>query len=345
MQEALEAVLRHQLDQGVKHFSLEAAGSYPPLKDNATQEERRDGMQRLVALYHKRFGFVPEDLDTLEEDTRSFWVPMHAKASVIRAKLDDGTHGAGFYDEDTCPFHAQFMGGGFFSDAFNAARNAVNSAGQAVSGAVTGAVHSAGQAVNTAGQAVTGAFNTAKNAVVEGATRAVNAVRGVRTGMPPTAQATLDQYALWTITGLVVRRDPVQKVLNSIMNLVSLGAWNRARNQYGFDDVFHLGLLIDLEAPDHSARARVLAEKNAVINLGTPKPTTDRTQELRIPPPQPPVTLGDFWAKAAAAKGESFYLYDAFHNNCQDFVLGLLHANGASTDEAEKFIKQRLGSQ
>ena len=333
MQEALQLALRHQLSRrSITYFTLEAAGSYPPVRDDAPIAEKREGLRRLVRLYHSRFGFVPEDNDALEADIHNLWVPMHARAQDIQAKLDDpAVHGAGMYTEDTCPFHAQHLGGGFFSDAFNAVRNAATNVGQTVADTANKAVHT-----------VSGAVNTAKNAVVEGATRAVNAVRGVRTGMPPNAQATLDQYALWTVTGLVVRRDPVQKALSTVMNLVSLGAWNRARAQYGFDDVFHLGLLIDLEAPDRSARARVLAEKNEVINLGTPKPVQERTQELRIPPPRPPVTLGDFWAKAAAAKGPSFYLYDAFHNNCQDFVLGLLHANGAATDEAEKFVKQRL---
>ena len=37
---------------------------------------------------------------------------------------------------------------------------------------------------------------------------------------------------------------------------------------------------------------------------------------------------------------DRFLPYDAFTNNCQDFIIGLLRASGLSSPSIEKFIKQ-----
>ena len=52
-------------------------------------------------------------------------------------------------------------------------------------------------------------------------------------------------------------------------------------------------------------------------------------------------TLASFMEKARRKMGDhAFFQYNAFENNCQDFILGCLQANGALSTPARTFIKQ-----
>jgi hypothetical protein len=192
------------------------------------------------------------------------------------------------------------------------------------------------------GQGLVDWFNKAKSVVKETVTRVKSAVRGVRDGYPPSAKQALDRFADWTITSLTVRRDPVQSMINSALNAVSLGNWNKSRAEHGIDKLYHLGLVLGLASPS-GEHHDFLAEKNAVINFGFPKAVTGTTQILRVPAPSPPETLGPFMAKAEEMMGkQAFFQYDSFQNNCQDFIRGILNANGVLTPQADAFLKQDL---
>lgn len=185
------------------------------------------------------------------------------------------------------------------------------------------------------------AASNAVQTVSEGAQRVQNAMSGVRKALPPSAQACVDRYADWTIVGLTIRRDAVQPMLNTAMNVVSGGQWDAARQANNVDKIYHLGILCKLRSPDGSQYTTVLCEKNAVINIGSPKPETPATETQPCPPPANE-TFGEFISKAEQAKGDAFYLYDAFTNNCQDFIASLLSASGLYTPQAKEFLKQDL---
>ena len=185
-------------------------------------------------------------------------------------------------------------------------------------------------------------FNKMKSGTKEAITRVKNAVRGARDGYPPSARQELERFADWVVTSLTVRRDPVQSAINSALNVVSLGQWNKSRADQGIDKLYHLGLVIGLTSSS-GEHHDLLAEKNAVINFGLPKATTGSTQIMRIAAPIPPETLGVFMEKAEQSMGKtSFFQYDSFRNNCQDFIRGILRANNALTSSAETFLKQDL---
>lgn len=153
----------------------------------------------------------------------------------------------------------------------------------------------------------------------------------------------LNKYKDWRVSTLTVRRDPIGPALNHVLNLVSLGSWNKARSQFGFDTLFHLGLVMGLTSPDGKEHTEVLAEKNEVIKVTHPKALLPTSQILRVSAPVPPVTLEAFLETARRAVGNGkFFLYDAFKNNCQDFVQNLLHANRALDGTALQFIKQDI---
>lgn len=191
------------------------------------------------------------------------------------------------------------------------------------------------------GAGLTGWIAKAKDAVGEAVTRVKNFAVGARDGFSPPAAKMLDKYGDWVVSGLTVRRDPIQSALHTAFNLVTLGKWEKARKQYNHDRLFHLGLVLDLTSPK-GQHAAVLIEKNAVVSISLPKAVTEDSEILRLPAPSPPVTFAEFVDKAKQRMGPAFHPYSSFSNNCQKFVQGLLAANGALTAGADKFVTQDL---
>lgn len=185
-----------------------------------------------------------------------------------------------------------------------------------------------------------GFFDTLANGVKGVAERVSGFVRGARLNYSPSADKVLQAHQPWTITNLRLYRVPVQKPINTALNVVSLGRFGAAKKEAGIDTLYHLMLLVNVQSPDGANTALLRVEKNAVINIDQVSEMTGG-QEQAVPLPQPTSTFQTFMDKGRAAMGEkTFFLYDAFKNNCQDFVRGLLRANGVLTPEADAFLKQ-----
>ena len=173
--------------------------------------------------------------------------------------------------------------------------------------------------------------------------RITDVSRGIRTDYPPSARATLERYGNWKVVEIRLRRDPVQSAIHTAFNLITLGRWNRGREEEKMDTLFHLGIEIGLE--NGGQEHRLLVEKNEVINVGSIKPMMSDTQTCRVPTPSPPVTLLEFLKRGEDRRpGGEFFRYDPFANNCQDFVAILLVGNNIYTSQARAFVKQNVDS-
>ena len=162
---------------------------------------------------------------------------------------------------------------------------------------------------------------------------------GIRTNLPPSARRTMEEYGNEYIQSLMIRRDPIQSALNTVFEVITLGQWSKAKSAEQYDKLFHLGLVLTL-----ASGKQILIEKNEVINIGKPKPLQPDSEVLELPPLPTPTTLNQFIANGAAVKGDDFYRYDPFANNCQDFVAILLKANNHYPPQAVKFVKQPVES-
>jgi hypothetical protein len=140
---------------------------------------------------------------------------------------------------------------------------------------------------------------------------------------------------------VVVRRVPVQAALHTAFELVTLGKWNAARAETNKDKLFHLSIVVRLRKGGGGIPAYVLVEKNEVVNIGPTKPRVDNAEEIRVQSPN--VSLETFLNKALEANPERFFPYDAFQNNCQDFVMMVLGANGLLNNDVTAFVKQPVG--
>lgn len=180
-------------------------------------------------------------------------------------------------------------------------------------------------------------YNKAKTAVQ----RIVNvASKGVRKDYPPSARKTIQELGDGVIVELKVRRDPIQSLLNTVLNTITLGKWNELRGRLSYDKLFHLGLIAKIEKAGRFHT--IVIEKNEVLNIGPAKPEKEETETMMVPLPAAPITLNHFLKQGEEAAGKDFFLYDAFNNNCQDFVLGLLKANFLGNENVSNFVKQPI---
>ena len=169
--------------------------------------------------------------------------------------------------------------------------------------------------------------------------RIVDVSKGIRTNLPPSSRRTMEQYGNEMIQSIMLRRDPIQSALNAAFELITLGQWSKARSAEHYDDLFHLGIVLTL-----ASGKQILIEKNEVVYIGQPKPLQKDSQTLNLPPLPTPTSLNQFIANGVAVKGDDFYRYDPFANNCQDFVAILLKANKHYPSEAIRFVKQPVES-
>ena len=192
---------------------------------------------------------------------------------------------------------------------------------------------------------ITDIFAKAKKATF-GAVRSVlskaaNVIgRPIRNNYPPAARHMLAKYAKATVDNVIIRREPIVSLINTALNFISLGKWNEVRSRLNFDKLFHLSMVVQLRNPN----AYLVVEKNEVINITDKfKMRSDRMEYITVPVPCC-INFWDFMRKAQEAKGDSFFQYDAFNNNCQIFIDGILSANGINTPEVQKFVLQDVSN-
>jgi len=127
--------------------------------------------------------------------------------------------------------------------------------------------------------------------------------------------------------------------VDKFINLISFGKFNQAKKDLGYDKMFHLSLILQLENGP-----KLLVEKNERINMTT---SFKDGGQVQYSPPQGILTipgnptLGEFYDKTLKAVGDhQFFTYNAFQQNCQAFIADLLRSNGALTPEAQTFVMQ-----
>jgi hypothetical protein len=184
----------------------------------------------------------------------------------------------------------------------------------------------------------------------EGAKNVVNRVvkgvkdvsMGFRTDYPPSVRGLLGHIGDKPIVQMFVRRDPIQSALNTALNFISIGKWNQVRDKYGFDKFFHLRLEVIVRVAEaDNILGRYTIEKNEVINIVRAIPIEADTEIMPIRMNEG-LTVNDLLNGAKQIQGENFFRYDAFHNNCQDFVRAMLLSTGFLTPEIQEFIKQDI---
>jgi len=151
-------------------------------------------------------------------------------------------------------------------------------------------------------------------------------------------QSVLNQYGEIQIKEMRVFRCPIKDILKSMLNVLSFGTFNELMRKYGFDKLFHLGLLITLENG-----VRLVVEKNEEINVSTSLPPLKEGCETTPVILTKIFTINQILMNTKEKIGdEMFYDYDATNNNCQFFIMNILKSNGLLTSHLKEFIYQNL---
>jgi len=144
--------------------------------------------------------------------------------------------------------------------------------------------------------------------------------------LSPKVRALLEKVGNEVITSIKLFRKPIS--LSSFAKFVGV-----LRNT-PFDELFHLGMIIN---------GKYLLDKQDVIHFERSSLPTGKDVESIDVKVDKEITINDLLEKTRKRMGDAdFTNYSSKNNNCQDFILNILAANGLSSPEYTKFIKQDL---
>ena len=166
------------------------------------------------------------------------------------------------------------------------------------------------------------------------------------TSRPGVVDRLIKQYGDKRVMQVTILRKPVQGGVQKLLYLITLGGFNRAKNEMKYDEVYHLyvNMTLDNGQTDgpvpHGVRpsATIGIEKNQRVNVATacfPTAGLEASNMLKI---NCNVVLKDMIEKAEQAGGDTFYRYNAVTANCQRFISVLMNSSGITGTDA--FVMQ-----
>lgn len=175
-----------------------------------------------------------------------------------------------------------------------------------------------------------------KEKVVDAGAQAIASVTSKPTRVSAKVRTLLSKMGDTPITSAEIVRSPVQSVVQQAINFVSGGEFKKAIADKPYDDIFHLMIILTLEDGK-----KYSLEKNAIITLRPTKGRSGESSPVSVPAG---LTLNKAMEKTQEAMGEAFATYSARDNNCQDFILAFLKANGMGDEKDYAFVKQDVKS-
>jgi hypothetical protein len=162
--------------------------------------------------------------------------------------------------------------------------------------------------------------------------------RFVKRGYSPAVGKWLKENAPGVVKSVTVKRNPLTTAFGIISNIATLGQWNKAVEKRGFDKLFHLALIVQYELNGEMKTATL--EKNERVNF-VPGTKGGVGETMSVPVPAG-LTIGDMVERTEKSLGDNYFTYNAFNNNCQNFVFAMLRESGMLTPEVKEFILQPL---
>ena len=101
----------------------------------------------------------------------------------------------------------------------------------------------------------------------------------------------LDKYGKQKIRSIYIGRRPINDMVERAFDIISLGKWSKLRNEYYFDRLFHLFLIIQMD--DDTV---ISLEKNSIVSMteNDMRCSKKDTECVKIDYPTDSITLDDF---------------------------------------------------
>jgi hypothetical protein len=135
------------------------------------------------------------------------------------------------------------------------------------------------------------------------------------------------------INKITVYRTPLSKALKILLNVTSMGQFEKKLGNSPYDTLYHLFMVIETN------RGNYVIEKNEVIQIYKFSKLAKGSESLGVPITNP-ITLNDLLENTKMAMGDKFFTYKGQDNNCQYFINSILVSNKLNTDPLETFILQ-----
>ena len=178
----------------------------------------------------------------------------------------------------------------------------------------------------------------------------VSSVKGMftkRESFNNVSTRTLKEYGDKQIVKLQIARQPVVKMLDSVINVLSLGKWGDLKKEYGFDQLMHLGLIVTVQLASGGTKDVMVEKVDAVTISPTVTMNSSKTEYQEVPLRGQTLTLNAMVDKALAKVGaKMFFDYsglgvgNAPPNNCQYFIKYLLENSGLLDVRGKSFLFQ-----
>lgn len=144
--------------------------------------------------------------------------------------------------------------------------------------------------------------------------------------LSPATDRAVSEYGDFYITQISVRRNPVEKVLQKVLNFISRGEYEKAK-QEKYDDIYHLYLYVEL-ADDKGHLQHFRTEKTPNIVWIDKKPNQsenpmDHIMNLQIPAKP---KFKDVIQLTKQRMGVNFSRYTASEWNCQNYIYNLVES-------------------
>jgi hypothetical protein len=158
--------------------------------------------------------------------------------------------------------------------------------------------------------------------------------------LPVKAKQIFDKYSKSVIDRFEVRRTPIESGVRTFLNAVSLGSLDRKLKELGYDNIFHLSLVVIFKNGN-----AITVEKNERIEIteGYKYGETEGLQLIHLPmvPEDRILTFEELLENTRKRIGDfDFFTYSAENRNCQKFIKDILDSNGLSNRYSNEFILQ-----
>jgi len=148
---------------------------------------------------------------------------------------------------------------------------------------------------------------------------------------PPNVRNILKKDGTELVKKITIVRTPVESFVQNLMQVISLGKFKQAVKKTGYDDMFHLSLIIN---------DKYTLDKQEVVKLVKSNRIPKNAQIVSMDIDKY-LTLSQLVDDTKKKMGnDKFSNYSAKSNNCQDFLLNVLTANKLNAGSLDEFIKQ-----
>jgi hypothetical protein len=143
----------------------------------------------------------------------------------------------------------------------------------------------------------------------------------------------LQKYGNEVINSIKIVRIPLQLANQILLNIATLGAYQKRLNESPYDALFHLKIIVNDKYSIEKTTTSKFTVNNSIAKRG-------QTMDVTNIPPN--LTIKELIENCYKVMGKRMFAYHAFYNNCQLFASRLLTSSGM--DGYDNFIMQDVAS-